>query len=91
MILCRPTAHGSYYVQARGTNDALTMEVLHIIRAVYDNVRDPAAKKTLQPGDHGGGCQPRRGNHLGRSGGKRLHQSGRAAPCRLRNCFYLTR
>ena len=45
MILCRPTAHGSYYVQARGTNDALTMEVLYIIRAVYDNVRDPAAKK----------------------------------------------
>ncbi len=45
MILCKPALHGSYYVKASGTNDALTMEVLHIIRAVYDNVRDPAAKK----------------------------------------------
>ena len=45
MILCKPALHGSYYVQARGTNEVLTMEVLHIIRAVYDNVRDPAEKK----------------------------------------------
>lgn len=45
MILCKPAAHDSFYVKARGTNEVLTMEVLHIIRAVYDNVRDPAAKK----------------------------------------------
>ena len=45
MILCKPAAYDSFYVKARGTNEVLTMEVLHIIRAVYDNVRDPAAKK----------------------------------------------
>lgn len=48
MILCKPAVHDSYYVKASGTDDTLTMEVLHIIRAVYDATRDPAAKKRFR-------------------------------------------
>lgn len=49
MILCkRAEGTDGYFVQAEGSTAEVTVEVLHIIRAVYDNSGSAAEKNKIR-------------------------------------------